>query len=290
MSDEIDKLVDAETEAELNEPKPEGIPQSDKDLINAGYMTVHAARELTEQIKSTATATYVLIHRAHENKIWFSLNYKSWEAYVSHEFDISKSRSYQLIKQAEVVSAIKDVVPEGTDVSITEAQARDVAKALPKITAKIKNATRGQSPDEASTTVDNVIKQEREHNKTPRNDSGVVETEPQEKNQGLADGDNKPSKKKEQGRDGAAPIESGGLMRPDKNDEDIDDEKFDAFDDSGSSVIAVGYIFAYFDGLSDPLETAKNIDEPQDALKNTNKALQWLNEFKSGLEKRQDIV
>jgi hypothetical protein len=286
MTDEIDKLVDAETEAAMNAPKVEGIAQSDKDLIDSGCMTKNAARELTEQIKATATATYVLIHRAHENKVWVSLGYTSWESYVTSEFDMSKSRSYQLINQAKVVEAIKDVVPDGTRVSLTEAQARDVEKALPKITNRIKKATQNQSPDEASATVDNVVNESRKETRPPQNDSGVVETvNPDE---GNVDKEPKLGKKsdKDSKGSGVAPIESDGVMRPDENDEDIDDEKFDAFDDSGSSVIAVGYIFAYFDGLGDPSDTAKSIDEPDEVLKNTDKAIAWLNSFRNGLKNR----
>lgn len=284
MPDEIDRLVDQETmlEKQMLDNRSH-LSDEDKALVEQGIMTKGAARELTDQIKATATATYVLVHRAHEFKCWVSLGYSTWEDYVVTEFDMSKSRSYQLINQAKVVQAIQDVVPDGTNIMLTEAQARDVEKALPKITDKIKNQTKDQTPSEAAKTVKdivederNAIKKEKESKKRTEND-GVS----------LLDGDelDKETKKQERKTPGVAPIQDDKILQSTGDDDRLDDD-FDDFGDIGSSTLTIGYIFAYVDGLGDPYETAEAVDNPAQSMKNVNKALDWLNKFRESLDKR----
>lgn len=284
MPDEIDRLVDQETmlEKQMLDNRSH-LSDEDKALVEQGMMTKDAARELTDQIKATATATYVLVHRAHEFKCWVSLGYNTWEDYVVAEFDMSKSRSYQLINQAKVVQAIQDVVPDGTNIMLTEAQARDVEKALPKITDKIKNQTKDQTPSEAAKTVKdivederNAIKKEKESKKRTEND-GVS----------LLDGDelDEETKKQERKMPDAAPIQDDKTLQSTGDDDSLDDD-FDDFGDIGSSTLTIGYIFAYVDSLGDPHETAEAVDNPAQSMKNVNKALDWLNKFRESLDKR----
>lgn len=283
MPDEIDRLVDQETmlEKQMLDNRSH-LSDEDKALVEQGMMTKDAARELTDQIKATATATYVLVHRAHEFKCWVSLGYNTWEDYVVAEFDMSKSRSYQLINQAKVVQAIQDVVPDGTNIMLTEAQARDVEKALPKITDKIKNQTKDQTPSEAAKTVKdivederNAIKKEKESKKRTEND-GVS----------LLDGDelDEETKKQERKMPDSAPIQDDKTLQS-TGDDSLDDD-FDDFGDIGSSTLTIGYIFAYVDSLGDPHETAEAVDNPAQSMKNVNKALDWLNKFRESLDKR----
>lgn len=281
MPDEIDRLVDQETmlEKQMLDNRSH-LSDEDKALVEQGMMTKDAARELTDQIKATATATYVLVHRAHEFKCWVSLGYNTWEDYVVAEFDMSKSRSYQLINQAKVVQAIQDVVPDGTNIMLTEAQARDVEKALPKITDKIKNQTKDQTPSEAAKTVKdivederNAIKKEKESKKRTEND-GVS----------LLDGDelDEETKKQERKMPDAAPIQDDKTLQSTGDDDSLDDD----FGDIGSSTLTICYIFAYVDSLGDPHETAEAVDNPAQSMKNVNKALDWLNKFRESLDKR----
>lgn len=294
MPDEIDRLVDQETmleaQALANRPR---MSDEDKALLDQGAMTKDAARELTEQIKATATATYVLIHRAHELKCWVSLGYKTWEDYVINEFDMSKSRSYQLINQAKVVEAIQEVVPDGTEVLLTEAQARDVEKALPRITDKLKEKTKDQSPDEASQTVKDVVndvRNEEKENKNRTENDGVS----------LLDGDDldKEASKKELKSDsdggtggkpkgGVAPIDNDKMLQSTGDDDDFDDDLDDDFDEFGhGSALQIGYIFACVDGLGDADEAAAQIDEPEKNLADTKKTISWMQKFQEALEKR----
>lgn len=296
MPDEIDRLVDQEQmlEAQALENR-ERLSDEDKALVEAGIMTKDAARELTDQIKATATATYVLVHRAHEYKCWVALGYDSWEKYVITEFDMSKSRSYQLINQAKVVEAIQDVVPDGTNILLTEAQARDVEKALPRITDKLKASTAGQTPEEAAQTVKDVVSDVREEEKAKK------ESKKRTENDGVSlldadelDKETKKQERKEPGNKtgGVAPVGNDKMLQStgddDDFDDDIDDADFDDFGGIGSSTLAIGYIFACVEGLGDPDEAAATIDDTKKNLDNTKDTISWMKKFQSALEKRMN--
>lgn len=290
MPDEVDKLVDSETMAEAMAPKPQGIAAVDKNLLDSGSMSREAAKKLTEEIRSTATATYVLVKRAYDYKAWVALGYKSWGDYVTKEFSISKSRSYQLINQAKVLDEISASVPEGTEVMITEAQARDVRDALPKITTKVKEATDGQTPEEAAQTVNAIIEDERADKKSKKEDpwaAAVSEAEASKEEKPDTDGINSINK--------ATPKESS--TRPNAKPDSVKEHGHDSYDDDmagfsspdgdvGSSVISIGYIFSYFKSLCDAGKVAEQVDKPEDMLDSAGEAITWLESFRKALISR----
>lgn len=120
-------------------------------------MSENEAREITEAIRSAATATYILLAQAHEGKAYKALGYDTWASYVKEEFEISPQRSYQLLDLSKVIKMIEGSAPEGTDVRLTEAQARDIKRELPKITERIQEETKDMSPTEARETIDSII-------------------------------------------------------------------------------------------------------------------------------------
>lgn len=162
----MDQLVDAQTENELADLKAASsrpsLDDEDRALMEEGAMTKAAAEEVTEAIKSYATATWVLVKRAHDGKAWKSLGYSTWADYVKTEFDMSASRSYQLINQAEVIAALEDAAPTGTKLLLTEAQTRDIKQQLPRITEKVKNETAGDDPAMAASKINEMVQKERE--------------------------------------------------------------------------------------------------------------------------------
>lgn len=166
MPDYMDQLVDAQTENELAELKKAAgsshLDDDDRALMEEGAMTKAAAEEVTEAIKSYATATWVLVKRAHDGKAWKSLGYSTWADYVKTEFDMSASRSYQLINQAEVITALEDAAPTGTRLLLTEAQTRDIKQQLPRITEKVKKETSGDDPAMAASKINEMVEKERE--------------------------------------------------------------------------------------------------------------------------------
>lgn len=122
-----------------------------------------AARKLTEDIKSTTTALYILLKKAHDTKAWVSLGYSSWTEYISKEFDFSRARSYQLINQANVIEEINEA--SGLNLYITEREARDIKKRLPEITKKLKEDVKNADLDEseAEDKAKEIIKSEKEN-------------------------------------------------------------------------------------------------------------------------------
>lgn len=165
MPDYMDQLVDAQTENELAELKEAAsasrLDDEDRALMEEGAMTKAAAEEVTEAIKSYATATWVLVKRAHDGKAWKSLGYSTWADYVKTEFDMSASRSYQLINQAEVIAALEDAAPAGTRLLLTEAQTRDIKQQLPRITEKVKKETADDDPAIAASKINEMVEKER---------------------------------------------------------------------------------------------------------------------------------
>lgn len=135
-------------------------------------LTVDQARELTNHIRSTADTLYVLIARAHAGRAWEALGYNSFEAYVREEFDMSRSRAYQLLNQAKIVEAITAAAPEGTEVHITEAVARDLKSIINEVTGEIEDKTRDLDPDDAGAVIEELIRAERERKNAVPDETG----------------------------------------------------------------------------------------------------------------------
>lgn len=108
------------------------------------------ARAITAQIKSAAEDLWNLLYEAHERQAWQALGYRTWEEYVSTEFAMHRSRSYQLIDQARVIKAIQSAAGVSTNVDIPEGTTRRIKPHLPAITDAIRERVAdGQEPIEA---------------------------------------------------------------------------------------------------------------------------------------------
>jgi len=178
MSDILETLADLDDD-DYNEEEdgiptsaPESDPKLSTELVEVGQFTTEVdgdmsearAREITNAIRSAATATFVLIAFAHQHNAHKALGYDTWAEYVKAEFDMSAQRSYQLLDLSRVVNEIETVTPDGTEVKLTEAQARDIKRELPMVTEKIKAETEGMNSEEASEAVDRIIKDIRDQN------------------------------------------------------------------------------------------------------------------------------
>lgn len=174
--DNADDFDDELDELDFDEEGTEGDVVdllSDDDL--EFEMSEAKAREITDAIRAAATATYVLLAQAHEGKAYKALGYDTWADYVREEFDITASRSYQLLDLSKVVKEIESATPDHTVIKLTEAQARDIKRELPKITERIKEETEGLAPAEAADTVDRIIEDIREQKKA--DEKAVAERE-----------------------------------------------------------------------------------------------------------------
>lgn len=172
--DSIDDLRDEDLELELEGTVVHHEPELAEDEIDSDLvldeiaspnMDESEAREITEAIRSAATATYLLLAQAHAGKAYKALGYETWKDYVHEEFEISTQRSYQLLDYSKTIQMLESVTPEGTQIKLTEAQARGIKKELPKITEQVAEETRGRTPEEAEETVDRIVEDIREQKK-----------------------------------------------------------------------------------------------------------------------------
>lgn len=165
MTDILDNISDLEDDLGDELVIPEDDVEGTLVLDDLDEMTEDEATEITAAIRSTITATYVLLYRAHEGKAYKALGYETWKSYIAGEFDFSVQRSYQLLDLAKTVEVIESATPEGTDLSLTEAQARDIKRELPKITERVQEETAGKGPVEASDIVDSIVEDARQQQK-----------------------------------------------------------------------------------------------------------------------------
>lgn len=109
------------------------------------------ARKLTQKIKTAVDDLWSLLVQAHNWKAWKALEYQTWEAYVSAEFNMSRQRSYQLIDQGKVIHAIAEAAGKmSTTVDISERDARDLKSDLPAVADQIKaRVEAGTAPEKA---------------------------------------------------------------------------------------------------------------------------------------------
>lgn len=121
-------------------------------------MSPEEAREITSTIRVAVDATYQLLRRAHDGRAWAALGYSSWAEYVQAEFNMSRSRSYQLLNQAQVVEQITAAAPDGTELpALTEAATRDLKRYLTELTGEISTQTEGLDPEDAADVVRGLV-------------------------------------------------------------------------------------------------------------------------------------
>lgn len=296
MTDYIDDVVDAQTvlDDEDLHNSTNSMDDEDKQLLAEGAMTRDEAKALTEAIKASAVTMYAFVKRAHDGKIWKSMGYSTWTDYVTHELDMSTGRSYQLINQAKVTEELEAAAPDGTRVTITEAQARAIKSELPRITDRVKTETVDDQPAVAAKKINDIVKDERERIK---NDSATV-NEPED------DGDDDEDDVQEDSfqdldKKGSAPkpdrLNAGGSGSTADDpidldgpvDDDVNDMMDDVVDDDAiSDEMNFNYLFSYFGSLRKkrPYEVAKtfsgDIQKTKDSI---DEMIKWMQEFESKL-------
>lgn len=144
-------------------------------------ITKAQARKLTDRIKTAADQLWSLLLDAHEKGAWKALGYKTWEAYIGAEFDMTRRHAYRLLDQGLVVRAIEDAAGENVThgSQITERVARDIKPVLPEVTQEIRDRVeQGEAPAQATYEVIEAKRVERKADKTKL--SVVPEPEPDE--------------------------------------------------------------------------------------------------------------
>lgn len=138
--------------------------------VEAPPLSPEAARHLTDAIRITSSALHVLVHRAHTGRAHLALGYERWADYVATEFDMSRARSYQLLGQYAVITALSDVVGEDVSEVISEKVARDVRPHLAAIVTQVENRSQGlEDRDQLLTVVAEVLNATRRPDADPLN-------------------------------------------------------------------------------------------------------------------------
>lgn len=252
----MNEIVNETTEIVVLEPKVEIVISKDE------------AEQLTQDIKSTSTALYVLLKKAHETKAWIAMGYNSWTEYIEKEFDFSRARSYQLINQANVIEEINQV--SDVPMYISEREARSIKNRLPEITKKIEEVQEDKSmtKEETKQKIKEVIDEEID-NAT-------------KKTQGGGGGDYDNSERDLDGEDNGAMEE----WKPDGIDMDkmknmlSDEDKF-----YFNNLITTLKIF---ESMPNPIEFGKSIkkssEDKKELIKLTEAAFSWITQILDEIE------
>jgi hypothetical protein len=175
--DDADMSDDLSEDVHVVEGALEAVTQPDLPADIATPLTTDQARELTETIRSTSEVLYVLLARAHRGRAYAALGYSTFADYVREEFDMSRSRAYQILDQSRVVEAIEAATPEGTDIQISEAAARDLKTIIGEVVPEIENRTAGLAPTEAGEVVEEIVEDYRDKVKDRREEAALEREE-----------------------------------------------------------------------------------------------------------------
>lgn len=145
------------------------------EIVDA--MTRDEAVALTVCIRDHAEQMWGMLVEAHDRRAWSALGYTTWADYVQAEFDMSRSRSYQLLDRGRVIRAIEEVTGVSTSVDITEAVARDIKPHLKAVTDSIKEKVTAEAtvePERVKEIVAEVVAEERTKAKQQAEDRAAI--------------------------------------------------------------------------------------------------------------------
>lgn len=77
-------------------------------------LDVEEARLLTQEIRRTTARLWILVTEAHDRQAHTAMGYASWDDYVRLEFQMSPSRSYQLLDTGHVM---RELAVAGADIA-----------------------------------------------------------------------------------------------------------------------------------------------------------------------------
>lgn len=290
--EDVDETLDEEQDSEVlefedsdDEPVEGVIVLSDDTLSTelevAPPLSVEEATELTEHIRSTADVLYVLVARAHAGKAHIALGYKNFQSYVKEEFNISRSRAYQFLNQANVIAAIEASTPDGTLIKISEAAARDLKNFVDELAPELKERTDGLSAEEAGEVVEDLVADYRERSKKPideDSDFDIDDIDLDDIDFDLPDFDGEPS-----GKSGGSEFDN--MADFDNLDDLLDDNDNSSFNEDPSSFRnKVENVYAFYTALT-ALEKMPDVSDIIGAIPEARrhhidtslpKALAWL--------------
>jgi hypothetical protein len=122
---------------------------------------VMRARGLTEQIRSATRVVCLLLLQAYEQRIWFALEYRSWEEYVRHELGFRRSRAYEFLEQARVIRALQVAADTSAVPDISAYMAEQIKPYLDRVVAIVRSRTVGKPRERAVEIIVDVVRQQR---------------------------------------------------------------------------------------------------------------------------------
>lgn len=122
---------------DLADPRGDFLIQDDRQPISA-----MEARLLTERIRTATRHVCILLRMVHERRAWVPLGYASWEQYVQTEFSISRSRSYELLDQANVILDLRSTAGMTELPDVSAYVALQIKARLPQIKEALRERVR----------------------------------------------------------------------------------------------------------------------------------------------------
>ena len=142
------------------------------------------AQMLTAKIKGYVSQAWLMLVEAHDRHAHTALGYATWADYVQAEFEIGRSRSYQILDQARVIREIDAVVSTAVDIApsaiadvVTERDARDVKPNLKAVTDSIREKVTAEAtvePQRVKEIVAEVVAIERDKAKQEAEDRKAI--------------------------------------------------------------------------------------------------------------------
>lgn len=77
------------------------------------------AERLTQEIRDATDHVWELLYQAWTTKAWAALGYKNWHSYTAAEFDIKRSRAYEIIQHQGVVRKLREAETSNVKHSVT---------------------------------------------------------------------------------------------------------------------------------------------------------------------------
>jgi hypothetical protein len=123
-----------------------------------GPISETEARALTDRIRTATRHVCLLLHEVHMRRAWVPLGYSSWEQYVQSEFSISRTRSYELLDQANVILDLRSAAGTNELPDVSAYVALQIKTRLPAIKEtlreRIRQADGGNAVDIVAEIVD----------------------------------------------------------------------------------------------------------------------------------------
>ena len=128
------------------------------ELLHKGEeLTADDGAKLTKAISATSEALWRLLYLAHSSEVYKKQGFKTWKEYIEKNFSGSLSSANALVTQGAVIEGITQAAPEGVDIHITQAQARNLKKVIEEVAAVVAERTAGKTAEEAEEIIRETV-------------------------------------------------------------------------------------------------------------------------------------